>query len=296
MNIAIGHDHDAGAGWHGCNNIALWREVGSVIIDGLIAEEARGVSAHLRQVWQVENKDAARIMGRDIVEHIRIDRVLDLDPGDIEFRAAVLDDDIFGLTDIDARVRRTLYGHAVDQDIGRGHGIDTVGAVLFVRTTRPFDPDIDEADFVRPLGLDPITAAVFYGEVADRDAIRGNEQAFTRALLALEGQDRRFGACALDRHIIDIEREPVSQVIPPRCQLNHIAGLGIEQCDLDRLLRIWSGVHRNDLGLRHRDEGRSGDKGECETVHYELPEVCRLTGRAKAPPRWFFSCWPKVRG
>ena len=210
VNIAIGHDHDAGAGWHGCNNIALWREVGSVIIDGLIAEEARGVSAHLRQVWQVENKDAARIMGRDIVEHIRIDRVLDLDPGDIEFRAAVLDDDVLGLTDIDARVRRTLHGHAVDQDIGRGHGIDTVGTVLFARATRPFDPDIDEADFVRPLGLDPITAAVFYGEVADRDAIRGNEQAFTRALLALEGQDRRFGACALDRHIIDIEREPVS--------------------------------------------------------------------------------------
>ncbi len=74
--------------------------------------------AHLRQARQVEHQDAAGVVGGDVVVHIGVEGVLDLDAGDVELRAAIANDDVLGLADIDTGVRGALHRHRIDQHIG----------------------------------------------------------------------------------------------------------------------------------------------------------------------------------
>src|SRR5690606_1045716 len=109
MHIAVRHHHDAGAGRNAADNIALGRKVRRVIIHDLIVEDANVVPALLRQVGQIENQNADRIVLRAVAINIGAEAVLDLDTANIISGKTVSNDDVLTLADIDARIRRSTH-------------------------------------------------------------------------------------------------------------------------------------------------------------------------------------------
>ena len=100
--VMAGHDNA-----RACRNARHGRagmaEIAPIIFVNIIVEHANA-RAWLRQAGHVEDKDAARIVGRDIAINIRVLRIFNLDARHIALGPAVADDDALALTDIDARV------------------------------------------------------------------------------------------------------------------------------------------------------------------------------------------------
>src|SRR5690606_15390007 len=126
VNPVSGQDHHAGAGGHLADDIAFGRKVLGVVVDDLVVEDP-GMVTGLGQVGHVEHQDAAGIVGGDVVIHIGVDGIFGFDARHVVFGAAAANDDIAGLTDINAGIR-CADGHAVfNQHVVAVDGIETVG-------------------------------------------------------------------------------------------------------------------------------------------------------------------------
>src|SRR6185437_9807098 len=123
-----------------------------------------------------EHQDAAGIVSRDIVVHVGIEAVLNLDAGHVVFGTAVLDDDILRLSYIDAGVGCAPDRDPIDEHVRRGDGIDTIRAVLRPGSAGPFDDQIDHADAIDTLGLHAVAARVLNREISNSDVVRGDEK------------------------------------------------------------------------------------------------------------------------
>ena len=104
LDIRIGHDQHPCSARDEANDIALWCEIVGVVGIALVVEYPNMMPALLRQVRQIEDQDAAGIVGQLIGIDISIIAVLDLEAGHVIFATAVADDDVFRLADINARV------------------------------------------------------------------------------------------------------------------------------------------------------------------------------------------------
>ena len=104
MDVAVGHHHDSGARRHAGDDVAGAGEIRVVVGDNLIVEQPDTVTGLLRQIGQVEHQDAAGVAGRDIVMDVGKIAVLDLDAGDVAGGAAIADNDLLRLADIDTGV------------------------------------------------------------------------------------------------------------------------------------------------------------------------------------------------
>ncbi len=117
MHVTVGHDDDARSGWYARHDIAGRGEIAGVVVDDLIVEDSRRVSARLRQIRQIENKNAASIVLGNVSVNVRIHRIFYLDAGNIVLGDRIANDDVFGLADIDTRIGCTAYDNALDEHV-----------------------------------------------------------------------------------------------------------------------------------------------------------------------------------
>jgi len=229
--------------------------------------------AHLRQVRQIEDEDAARVVVREIAVDVGVLRVFNLDARDVEADAVVADDDVFGLADIDAGVRAGDDFGVLHQDVRGLDRVEAVGAIVLVRPARPDDPQIIHRDAVDALRLDAVTLGVLDRKAGEQHAVRRDEQPLARPRLALEAEHARCGPGAAHGDIVDIERQAVRQSEGARAEFDHVARLRLDQRGLQRLLIVVAGGDR--YRLRPRGRRRNKQKRQQCLAHHVHPPLFR---------------------
>src|SRR5215467_9591006 len=80
FDVFNGHDVDSGAGRKIVNGAqALGCKVGRVVINNLIVVDANVFAALARKIWQIEDADAAGVVGHDVVVDVGVFRVFDFE-------------------------------------------------------------------------------------------------------------------------------------------------------------------------------------------------------------------------
>ena len=164
------------------------------------------MTAHLREIWQIKHQNAASIMGRNIVMHIGVEAVLNLDTSHIFDCSGIAHDDVARLPDIDTRVGCAAHQHRINQDVLAFNGVYSISAVGRLGAASPFDAQLVINDTVSALRFNPVAFAIFNSEFAKDDVVRSHQKPLACALLSRKIERGFEPALPLHRHAIDVER------------------------------------------------------------------------------------------
>ena len=98
------------------------------------------------------------------------------------------DDDLFGLADVDPRVRGTLSNAVLDQHVLRENGVQPIGAILLIRAIRPTRPNAPHGDAIAILQLDRVARCIFERQVLNDEVVGFNLQTFATRCAPLLGK------------------------------------------------------------------------------------------------------------
>src|SRR5712692_190163 len=94
---------------------ALRREVGGIVVEQLIVEDADVAAALAREIRKIEDAHASGVVSGDVFVGVHVLGVLDFEAVDVGFNTVAAKDDVFGLTDINAGVGGAARDGVFDQ-------------------------------------------------------------------------------------------------------------------------------------------------------------------------------------
>jgi len=227
-------------------------EVRMVVLGHLVVEHADAAAVVDRQPRQVEDQDAAAVVGGVVVEDVGVERVLDLDAGHVLVHVAVLDHDTARLADVNAGVGCPTDLAAVDQHILTRHGVDAIGAVGGFRLARPGRADVAEGDVLRADDLDRVAPRVLDRQVFDDEVVARRLDPLRAHGLVLEGEDRLIPAGPADGDVVRGDFEIHVEVEGARRQLDHVSRARLDQTRQKFALRIGARLDRVHRGVGRR--------------------------------------------
>ena len=160
----------------------------------------------LRQIRHIEHEDTACIVGRDIVEHVGVHRVLNLNASHVVFGPRIFNDHILRLSNVDARVRGTNRDNRVDERIFSLNWVDSVSAVIYARSARPLRPHSPDHDIARFIDLQRVALRILDGQIFDHEVTPRDKQSLSADQLSLKIENRIVHALTTDRNAIRCER------------------------------------------------------------------------------------------
>jgi hypothetical protein len=234
LDAVAGEDRDAGAGRHQADDVAGGREVGRVVVDDLVVVDARARAVVDLQAGQREHQEAAGVGGGEVAVDVGSRGVLDLDAGDVLARDVVAHDDVVGLADVDAGVRRAAHRGVLDEDVRALHRVHAVGAVGRVGAVGPLDADAARGHAGRALPLERVARRVLEAEVLDHRGVAGDEQALG-ARRGRERQDRAVfpAAGAGQADVVDREAEIAIDHVATGAEADGVSRLRVDERGLD---------------------------------------------------------------
>jgi len=208
FDILDGHDVDAGSSGEIVNGAeAFGCEVGCVVVNDLIVVDPDVFAALTRKIGEIEDADAAGVVGHDVVVDVGVFGVFDLESVDVVFGAIAAEDDVFGLADVNACIGGAACDGIFDEKIFAFDGIDGVGAVVFVGAAGPFRADTANDDVGAALDGQAIACGVFDANIFDGEVVGFDEEALCACFLTREGEYGFVHAFAAKRNFVDGERK-----------------------------------------------------------------------------------------
>ena len=252
LDVVHRQEQHAGARRHIGDARTRRTEVRVIVLGHLVVEHADASAVVQRQPRQVEDQNAAAVVGGEVVEHVGVERVFDLDAGHVLEHAAILDDDLLRLPDVHAGVGRPADDAAVDQHVLARHGVDAVRAIGGFGLAGPGGADVAEGDVLRADDLDRVATRVFDRQILDDEVIARRFDSLRAHLLVLEGEDRLVDAGPADGDVVRSDFEIHVEVEGARRQLDHVARARLDQARQKFALRIGAGFDRVDRGVGRR--------------------------------------------
>ena len=269
FDIVAGHDDDTRAGRNRGDDRSLLAEVGQVVVGDLVVVDARVAAVLDRKLGQGEDEQAAGVAVGPVFVDVGAGGVLDLDAGHVLPDLVAPDHDVGGLADVDAGVRGAAYTAVLDQDVRHLNGVETVGAVVRVRSVRPLDPHAAEGGAGGALDLDAVAEGVLDREALNREVVGRHQHPLAAGARRLAGEveDGLVHALAAQRHALDVEGQGGVEHETAGAELDDRTWLRDEQRLLQRLVVVGARAERSVLFGAGDQSERGGGHAEILFLH-----------------------------
>ncbi len=196
-------------------------------------------------------------MGHDVVIDVGVFRVFDFEAIHVVFGAIAPEDDVFGLTDVNACIGGSTRDRIFDQEIFALDGIDGVRTVVGVGAACPLGANAANNDVCAALDGEAIAGGIFNAEVFDGEVVGFDKKALGAFFLSREREDSFVHAFAAESDFVHGEGKGAIEMKFTFGKFDDGTGFGGDELFLEMLF---------DVGGRLFAGGESEcrSKGRCE--------------------------------
>src|SRR5262249_50726839 len=149
---------------------------------------------------QQEDQDAARVAVRIIVFDQRVDRIFNLDAGDVRVDLAIPDYDVARLADVDRRVLDVRGQHAFDEHATTFDRVDAVEPSVV-------NLQIVEGRVLAAVDGDAVVDVVLDDQVLDREVVARSDHRVGQSVLAVEYRAPIVLLQPTDRNVVYVHEQ-----------------------------------------------------------------------------------------